>query len=185
MRTAALIPSFNADIARASYNSDALSLTSRKISIHDVDALLAIERQAFDFPWTRTEFEDCLLHKGCEGVLVERDGEPVGYMFYEIKNSSYRLLNCAVVTSQRRQGVGAFLLQGLLSKLDAQRKLVSCVVREGNVQAQLFLRKLGFLAQWIAKGFYSETDEDAYRMVFRSEEWTLTAEPLRKRILSH
>lgn len=165
--------------------SDGERTRLRPVQDEDVPALLKIEREAFEFPWTPEEFEYCLRSQNCGGFLVERGGIPLGYLFYETRRRSFRLLSVAVAKSARRQKLGSRLTWKLKSKANLQRPQIVCAVRERNVPAQLFLRSLGFQAEWIAKNYYSETNEDAYRMTLRVDENNfLCAEDFRRRLLN-
>ena len=161
-------------------------LRLRWLCRRDFGALLALERAAFEFPWTRDEFEYCLRTRNFGGLVVERDGEPTGYLFFEARKRSFRLLSCAVAESERRRGVGTLLVRTLIERLDARRSKIACVVRERNLAAQLFLRRLGFRAVWEARDYYFKTNEDAYRMTYRADVAVAVdaAERTRRRLLS-
>lgn len=143
------------------------SLSCREVSESDFDAVLDIESASFEFPWSRQDFEFCLDLEQCGALVAECNGKIVGYVVYEARRNSVRLLSCAVVESERRSGVGSFLLHQLADRLGKNRSQIVCIVRERNVTAQLFLRSLGFRAQWINRRFYSSAEEDAYRMTWR------------------
>ena len=136
----------------------------------DLDAMLAIERASFEYPWSRDDFEFCLNSERCEALVVEREGVIVGYEIFETRRESIRLLSCAIAEPERRHGHGSALLEQVISRLSGRRIEVVCVVRERNLPAQLFLRRLGFRSHWIARRFYSSSTEDAYRMTFRLDE---------------
>lgn len=144
-------------------------LRLRWLCRRDFGALLALERASFEFPWTRDEFEYCVRTRNFGGLVVERDGEPAGYLCFETRNRSIRLLSVAVAEAERRRGVGTLLVQALIERLDARRSKIVCVVRERNLAAQLFLRGLGFRAVWVARDYYFKTNEDAYRMTYRAD----------------
>ena len=138
----------------------------------DVPELLAIERESFEYPWSRAEFEYCLAARSCRGIVVKREGETLGYLFYEILNYGFELISCAVRKSERRLGIGTALVRRLMEELDERRCEISCVARERNVPAQLFLRSLGFRVSAIV----------AYRMRYYSDEWELTTDRSRDRL---
>ena len=161
-------------------------LRLRWLCRRDFGALLALERAAFEFPWTRDEFEYCLRTRHFGGLVVERDGEPLGYLCFEARKRSFRLLSCAVAASARRQGVGTLLVRALIERLNERRSKIGCVVRERNLAAQLFLRNLGFRAVWVARGYYFKTNEDAYRMTYCADVAVANdaAERTRRRLLT-
>ncbi len=158
-------PIFFCDREATAPSVDGLRL--RWLCRRDFDALLALEREAFEFPWTRDEFERCVRTRNFGGLVVERDGEPVGYLCFEARRRSIRLLSCAVAKTERRRGVGTLLTRALIGRLDERRSELVCVVRERNLTAQLFLRSLGFRAVAVRRGYYLQTNEDAYRMTRR------------------
>ncbi|MBQ4203759.1 MAG: GNAT family N-acetyltransferase, partial [Thermoguttaceae bacterium] len=93
----------------------------RAATAADVDALCEIERRAFEYPWSRREFEFCVEAPRYTGVIVAEGSEPLGYAFYEKRARSYRLLSCAVVESRRREGLGTRLLAAVADALDEGR----------------------------------------------------------------
>lgn len=154
----------------ASYSKSRMETSCRSVEESDLDEILEIERASFEFPWSRQDFEFCLRLNRCDAFVASRDGKIVGYLVYETRRSSVRLLSCAVLESARRSGIGAFLMRELASRMDESRSEVVCMVRERNVAAQLFLRSLGFRAQWINRKFYSSAEEDAYRMTWKVDD---------------
>lgn len=154
----------------SSYAQEEDELICRLADERDYEDVLNIEREAFEFPWSRREFEFLLNLERCGAIVALRGGRVVGYLVYELRKTSIRLLNCAVAKSERRSGVGVFLLEELADRLGTVRDEIICLVREKNVAAQLFLRHVGFRAQWIKRGYYAEAEEDAYRMSWRFKE---------------
>lgn len=139
----------------------------RHFSHDDLGAILAIESDSFEFPWSSADLEFCLSLDRCGCLVAERDGDVVGYLIYERRNRTVRLLSCAVLDTERRSGVGSALLRELAEEFGASRSEIVSFVRERNVVAQVFLRSVGFRAQWINRRYYSSADEDAYRMTWR------------------
>ncbi len=128
----------------------------------DMDDVLHIERTAFDYPWTEAEFIACLCQRNCIGMVAECDSNIVGFMIYELHNTHIHVLNFAVAWDCRRQGIGRFMAAGLLGKLSRQdRTHVSLAVRESNLPAQKFFRKVGFKATQIVPDFYPDHYEEA------------------------
>ena len=74
-----------------------------------------------------------------------------------------------VCTARMRTGVGTAMLDKLKAKIRQQkRKVITVGVRESNLAAQLFFHDADFLCIGTVRGFYQQSDEDAY--VFR---WAL------------
>lgn len=144
----------------------------------DMPAVLDIESQSFEFPWSEEEFIRCLRQRNCIGMVAEQDDAVVGFMIYELHKNRLHILNFAVDPEARRSGVGAAMCDKLVSKLSHDRRnRIMLEVRETNLDAQLFFRNLGFKAISVLRDFYDDTTEDAYLMQLRyqpsQEELTL------------
>lgn len=140
----------------------------------DMDAVLAIEDQSFEFPWLEEDFVRCLRQRNCIGKVATYDDlateaeRVVGFMVFQLRTRCFRLLNFAVSPEFRRRGIGSQIIATLACRLsrDRRRRIVS-EVRETNLAAQLFFRSLGFRAIGIKRGRYRETAEDAYRFALQ------------------
>jgi [ribosomal protein S18]-alanine N-acetyltransferase len=132
----------------------------------DMDEVLAIENEQFEFPWSEESFTKTLRAKNCIGMVAEHDDKIVGFMIYELHKKELRILNFAVAKNCERRGVGSAMARKLIDKLSEQgRCRILMEIRESNLNAQLFLRACGFRAVSVLRNFYEETDEAAF--VFR------------------
>jgi ribosomal-protein-alanine N-acetyltransferase len=77
-----------------------------------LDAVLAIEQQAYSHPWTRRNFADA-LQAGYESVLLCSDDEVLGYFVVMPGVEEAHLLNLAVATDARRQGLAKWMLEAV------------------------------------------------------------------------
>lgn len=147
-----------------------LAVNIRWLIRRDMDDVLHIERHSFEHPWTDDDFIRALRQRNCIGMVAEcRTTERIlGFMIYELNKSSLRLLSMAVHPDYRRQGIGRVMIDKLRQRLDVQRRsMLETEVRETNLDAQLFLRRLGFRAENVLFDYYADwgVSEDAY--VFR------------------
>jgi ribosomal-protein-alanine N-acetyltransferase len=145
----------------------------------DMPEVLAIEREAFEFPWLDEDFIRCLRQRNCIGMVAELDDRVVGFMIYELQKTRIHVLNFAVLGEHQRRGVGSQMIAKLTAKLSLQRRSrIILSVRETNLPAQLFFRENGFRAVSVLRSYYADTPEDAYMMQFRYRpERQLAAEP--------
>lgn len=133
----------------------------------DMPEVLQIERESFEFPWSEEDFLRCLRQRNCIGMVAERDDRVVGFMIYELYETRLHILNFAVHSDFCRKGVGRRMAAKLISKLNWERRTaISLEVRETNLAAQLFFRKMGFRAISVVRNFYDDTTEDAYLMQY-------------------
>ena len=96
-----------------SYRRSSSPTIFRDFSPKDIDAVLAIESDSFEFPWSGKDFKFCLSLDRCGCLVAEREGDVVGYAVYERRDRTIRLLSCAVLDTERRSGVGSALLREL------------------------------------------------------------------------
>jgi ribosomal-protein-alanine N-acetyltransferase len=129
----------------------------------DLAGVVAIEQQAYDFPWTEGIFRDCLRVGYCCRVLEEA-GELLGYGVMSVGAGESHLLNVCVLPDAQGKGLGRLLLDHMVSI--ARRYGVESVlleVRPSNKRAIHLYHKLGFNEVGIRKGYYPDVNgrEDA------------------------
>lgn len=134
----------------------------------DMEEVLGIERDSFEFPWLHDDFVRCLRQKNCIVMVAECGDVIAGYMVYELHSRRLHLLNFAVDPLCRRLGVGRQMIEKLLGKLSPERRVaITVTVRERNLSAQMFFQRFGFKAEEVLVGYYQDTDEDAYFFRYR------------------
>ncbi|MDE2407415.1 MAG: ribosomal protein S18-alanine N-acetyltransferase [Xanthomonadaceae bacterium] len=111
----------------------------------DLDAVMAIELQAYPFPWTRGIFRDCLHSNYAMWVQTRDDGALLGYGVLSIAAEEAHLLNLCSAPGHERQGLGQRMLQAMLRiarSHGAQRVFLE--VRPSNVRAIALYERSGF-----------------------------------------
>lgn len=145
-------------------SKDVFSVHIRWMIRRDMPEVMAIENSSFEYPWDEEDFIECLRQRNCIGMVAEHNEIVVGYIIYELYSSKIRLLNVAVHTNYRFKGIGKSVIEKIVSKLSPQRRLeIETEVRESNLDAQLFLKKMKFKATKILSEFFDNT-ENAYQM---------------------
>ena len=135
----------------------------RRMTIHDLDAVLAIEETIYPHAWTRGNFSDSLA-AGYHCWIVECAGEIAGYCVLMIGAEEAHLLNLSVATPWQRRGFGremlAFMVK-LARDYSAERILLE--VRPSNVPARALYAGAGFAEIGERRGYYpaGEAREDA------------------------
>jgi [ribosomal protein S18]-alanine N-acetyltransferase len=137
----------------------------RDMLAKDVSAVVKIDAGSFAYPWKASEFNKRIRQKK-QSLMVAVENGIVGYMVCECSEKSVGLVRMAVAEGSRRNGIGREMIELLASGLTIHhRNKLTVSVRESNLGCQLFLKKLDFSAVRIIKGHYSDSGEDAYRMV--------------------
>ena len=75
----------------------------RRMTAHDLDAVVMIEEAVYPHPWTRGNFSDSLT-AGYHCWIVECGGEIAGYTVVAIAAEEAHLLNLSVAGPWQRQG---------------------------------------------------------------------------------
>ena len=164
----------------ATTEADRLRIQLRWMIRRDMPEVLAIEQEAFEFPWSDEDFTRCLRQRNCIGRVAEVGDSVVAFMIYELHRTRLHVLNFAVRRSHRRLGIGTQMMGKLFAKLSVERRdRILLEVRERNLPAQVFFRSLGYRAITVLKDFYEDSTEDAYLMQFLSAEAASVAMPRR------
>lgn len=116
----------------------------RPLSENDLDAVMEVELRAYRYPWTRGIFQDC-LRAGYPGLVLERDGEILGYGMLSIAADEAHVLNVGVDPLYQSKGHGRRLLRELVrSARHHGAHRVFLEVRPSNLSAIALYHSEGF-----------------------------------------
>lgn len=145
----------------------------------DVPAVLEVERAAYEFPWTRTIFRDC-LRVGYFCFVYETPQGLIGHGLMSVAAGECHLLNICVHPSYQRRGLGRAMVDFLLRIARRQGVRVALLeVRISNVNAYKLYTDMGFDEIGIRKDYYPARNgrEDA---IILARDLTLDVEPEKK-----
>lgn len=137
----------------------------------DLTEITEIERASFSYPWSAQFFLQELKVPCARSLLAVWSDRTVGYVIYWLLPHEVDIHNLAVHPDYRRQGIGRALLREVID--EARRQGLSRVtleVRKSNEAAQRLYQSLGFVAQGLRKGYYSDDGEDALAMVLELQD---------------
>ncbi len=119
-------------------------LQIRRMVPADLDAVVAIEREVFLFPWTRGNFADS-IESGYHCLVLEQGGEVFGYGVMSIGAEEAHLLTLSIAAKSQRKGWGEKLLRHFIQIAREQRALTMFLdVRESNRGAARLYERIGF-----------------------------------------
>ena len=126
-----------------------------KMNVTDIEDVIAVEQNAYPFPWTRGNFLDS-LDSGYEAwVLRDEDGVLLGYFLMMYAVEEVHLLNITVRPDRQGQGLGRKLLDQLIALArDAGMHAVLLEVRPSNNHALMVYHHLGFAQIGQRKNYY-------------------------------
>lgn len=138
----------------------------------DLKAVIAIEEDAYPFPWTLGIFRDC-LHIGYSCWVYDMDGEVQAYSVMSTGAGEAHILTLVVHRDYRSHGIGRLLLSFLLDTARQFRiETVLLEVRPSNQIAIDLYRKLGFNELGVRPDYYPDHNgrEDALIMALNLSE---------------
>jgi ribosomal-protein-alanine N-acetyltransferase len=137
----------------------------------DLEPILAIEQNSFQWPWGRLSFEGELDSQTACNYAVKSAGSQngaqiVAYAFWRVIVDEMHILKVAVTPALRGQGIASWLLERCF-KLSVEHGARSAhlEVRPSNRPAVGLYRKLGFEVIGKRPKYYSDTKEDALLMM--------------------
>ncbi|SAL70094.1 acetyltransferase [Caballeronia terrestris] len=141
----------------------------------DLDEVAAIEKLAYEFPWSRGNFQDS-LRNGYFGVCMRHvTGTLVGYCVLMPVVDEMHLLNLCVAPAAQHAGAGLALLREAV-RITRAEKLdgVLLEVRPSNPRAIQLYERFGFSAIGRRKNYYparhrSREDAIVMRLSFSKE----------------
>ncbi len=120
-----------------------------------LDAVLAIETAAYEFPWSRGNFVDSLAAGHVAQMLCGARGELLGYLVALPGFEEMHLLNLTVAPAAQSRGHARGMLAWLVAlcrRQDARQLWLE--VRESNARARQVYQRFGFAGIGKRKGYY-------------------------------
>lgn len=126
-----------------------------EMTVAEIDAVLALETAAYEFPWSRGNFIDSLAAGYPSQVLLDAAGALLGYFVVMEGVDELHLLNLAVAPAEQGRGHAQFMLDAML-RLCRQRGAgkLWLEVRESNARARSLYLRYGFHHIGLRKGYY-------------------------------
>ncbi|MGH8619637.1 MAG: ribosomal protein S18-alanine N-acetyltransferase [Burkholderiales bacterium] len=138
----------------------------RRMTVDDFDAVVAVEREIYPYPWTRGNFVDA-LNAGYHCWILECAAFLAGYAVVTVAAGESHLLNLSIAAPWQRCGLGRELLRfnmGIAYDYGARRMFLE--VRPSNPRAIAIYARAGFRQIGVRRGYYpaGEGREDAVVM---------------------
>ena len=123
--------------------------------VADLDEVMAVERSAYSFPWTRGNFIDSLAAGYLAQRLVQGNAGIIGYCVAMPGVDEMHLLNLTVAPSHQRRGHSRTLLDALEQHCrDAKLPMIWLEVRTSNRRAREVYARRGYAEVGLRRGYY-------------------------------
>jgi ribosomal-protein-alanine N-acetyltransferase len=139
----------------------------RRLSLQDLDAIVAIENAVYPTPWSRSMFAGELAKPSSLslGAYDAEHGGLVAYLIVSRYVDAWHIMNVAVHPEYRRQGVASRLLDELFELTAGDpRRGYTLEVRVSNATAIALYERFGFEPSGVRRGYYTDNREDALIM---------------------
>ena len=134
-----------------------MQMTIRKWADSDIRAAEKIERACFSAPWDLETLSAAFDRKDTIGLVLETDGECVGYALGTVVYEDGEVLRIAVLGSRRGEGLGGKLFDALLAEMQARgAENAFLEVRTTNAPAIGLYEKRGFYTLRERKRYYAD-----------------------------
>jgi ribosomal-protein-alanine N-acetyltransferase len=140
------------------------SLEIRRLTYADLPQVIAVERRAFETPWSLAMFVLELSKPSGICLAATLEGRVVGYLICSRYDSVWHLMNVAVDDRLRRQGIAGALIERLFELADGPSEQYTLEVRTSNGPAIKLYESVGFRSAGRRRGYYHDNREDALIM---------------------
>jgi [ribosomal protein S18]-alanine N-acetyltransferase len=127
----------------------------RPMQASGLDAVLAIESAAYDFPWSRGNFVDSLAAGYWAQWLIGRPSQLLGYVIAMNGVHEMHLLNLTVAAAHQHTGHARYMLDTLVAHArERGAEQLWLEVRVSNQRGRALYLRYGFDEIGVRKGYY-------------------------------
>jgi len=138
----------------------------RPMTAADIDAVMQVEVKAYEFPWTKGIFSDCLRVGYDCWVALDSDAI-IGHGVLSAAAGESHILNLTVSPTLQQQGIGRQLLMHLVSRARLlSARIIMLEVRPSNHAAIRLYETSGFNEIGSRKAYYPAPDGKEDALVF-------------------
>ena len=143
-----------------------VALRIAPMSAADIVDVHRIERASFPVPWPAYAFRQELeMNRLARYLVVKAGTETVAYAGIWLMVDEAHITTFAVMPSWRRQGIGAYLMLGVMRLArDVGATVATLEVRISNEAARSLYQRFGFRPVGLRPRYYSDNGEDALIM---------------------
>src|SRR5215207_120979 len=147
-----------------------MNVLIRKMTLDDIEQVIAIDRVSFSLPWPERSFRfDLTDNPASRCWVAEIDGKVAGMIVAWLIVDEVHVATIATHPDFRRRGVAKKLLAHTLQYLKEEGAQSSFLeVRASNFAAQEMYRKFGYEESGVRPRYYKDNDEDALLMTLET-----------------
>ena len=129
-------------------------LTFRQMALKDISAVVQLENEVYQFPWTDRIFKDC-IRVGYDCWLAHLGNTVVAHAVISIAAGESHILNLSVTRNHQGKGIGKLFIRFLLNIARNKRaQTMMLEVRPSNIRAINCYSSAGFNEIGCRKDYY-------------------------------
>ena len=135
----------------------------RRMTLGDVERVMKVEQEVYEFPWTDKIFSDC-IRVGYYCWLALQQQNIVGHAVISVTAGESHMLNLSIAREYQRRGFGKQFIEFLIQQAQAKQvQTMLLEVRPSNTAAINCYNSAGFNEIGLRKDYYPapEGREDA------------------------
>jgi ribosomal protein S18 acetylase RimI-like enzyme len=142
-----------------------------KIKIFKMDEIhlescFNIEKNSNEQNWDKFDFLNHIKRRNCGGYVISLNEIIVGFLAYEKnKKKDYIFVwNLVIDPLHRKKGLATILLNHIKSLVQNKKTTIQANIREKNIEAHSFFKKMGFSAWGISKEYFFDEVLDVIKI---------------------
>ena len=126
----------------------------RPMTASDIEFVMLVEKNAYEFPWTKGIFADC-LRVGYDCIVATENDHIIGHAVLSIAADESHILNLTVDKTRQGQGIGKQILSHLvdIARIKAAQ-VILLEARYSNKAAIHLYESAGFNEIGCRKAYY-------------------------------
>ena len=141
----------------------------RRMDVGDIDTVMLVENQVYEYPWTEGIFNDC-IRVGYECWLALLEDEVIAHAVISVAAGESHILNISIDPKQQNKGIGKQFIEYLINIAKNKRAAVIMLeVRPSNVRAINCYNAAGFNEIGCRKNYYPAADGKEDALLFARE----------------
>jgi ribosomal-protein-alanine N-acetyltransferase len=131
-----------------------LELWFRRMTLGDVERVMKVEEEVYEFPWTVKIFSDCIRVGYCCWLVLQQQNI-VGHAVISVTAGESHMLNLSIARQYQRKGFGRQFIEFLIQQAQAkQAQTMLLEVRPSNTAAINCYNSAGFNEIGLRKNYY-------------------------------
>ncbi len=139
----------------------------RLMVMEDLPQVINIEKESYRSPWSLDDFvRELTINTRAQYFVALEDDLIVGFIGTWLLADEGHITNVAITPEKRGKGYGrALILHAIKSLREKKASYIILEVRISNEKAVNLYKLLGFRVIQLRKGYYVDSNEDAYVMI--------------------